>query len=257
MPHGSHTAPGAARRRSLVGRLATFTAGVGAGLLFLASHTTANGNEIRAASVTDLRTLVQRQKTDTDRVVDEANKMAEEVRRLSKGQGGAEGAKLEQQIAESRPPAGLTEVTGTGITVTLSDAPADSVKQALNDGSTPVDRLVVHQQDIQAVINALWVGGARAVSVQDVRVISTTGIKCVGNTVILHGVPYSPPYRIAAVGDPLRLQAALDSSDYLAAYRQTADRYGLGYAVSSAYGLTIPKFEGIVKLRYAQPLKPR
>ena len=53
----------------------------------------------------------------------------------------------------------------------------------------------MHQQDIQAVVNALWAGGAEAMTIQGQRVISTTGIKCVGNTVVLHGVPYSPPYR--------------------------------------------------------------
>ena len=58
----------------------------------------------------------------------------------------------------------------------------------------------MHQQDIQAVVNALWAGGAEAMTIQGQRVVSTTGIKCVGNVVILHGVPYSPPYRISAIG---------------------------------------------------------
>src|SRR4029434_10732928 len=91
--------------------------------------------------------------------------------------------------------AGLTAVAGPAVTVTLSDAPASVVA----DGIDP-DLLVVHQQDIQAVVNALWSGGAEAMTIQGQRVVSTTGIKCVGNVVILHGVPYSPPYRISAIG---------------------------------------------------------
>ena len=62
----------------------------------------------------------------------------------------------------------------------------------------PLD-VVVHQQDIQAVVNAMWRAGAEAVTIQGQRVISTTGIKCDGNLVSLHGVPYYPPYEI--VGD--------------------------------------------------------
>ena len=88
--------------------------------------------------------------------------------------------------------------------------------------STP-DELVVHQQDIQAVVNALWAGGAQAMTIQGQRVISTTGIKCVGNTVMLHGVPYSPPYRIAAIGNVAALQASLDNSDYVDAYLTFVD----------------------------------
>ena len=83
-------------------------------------------------------------------------------------------------------------VRGPGLTVTLDDAPER--RDRLGGHATPND-LVVHQQDIQAVVNALWAGGAEAMTIQGQRVIATTGIKCVGNTVVLHGVPYSPPYR--------------------------------------------------------------
>ena len=56
------------------------------------------------------------------------------------------------------------------------------------------------------MVNALWSGGAEAMTLQKQRVISTTGIKCVGNTVVLHGVPYAPPYEITAIGDLDALQ---------------------------------------------------
>jgi len=72
------------------------------------------------------------------------------------------------------------------------------------------DDLVVHQQDIQGVVNALWSGGAEALTIQGQRVIATTGIKCVGNTVVLHGVPYAPPYVIEAIGDQAALESALE-----------------------------------------------
>ena len=79
----------------------------------------------------------------------------------------------------------------------LDDAPEKGRAEAGRD----VENAIVHQQDIQAVVNAMWAGGAEAMTIQGQRVISTTGIKCVGNTVILHGVPYSPPYEISAIGD--------------------------------------------------------
>ena len=66
--------------------------------------------------------------------------------------------------------AGFTPVTGPPVTVTLDDAPASITA----DGVDP-DLLVVHQQDIQAVVNALWRGGAEAMTIQGQRVISTTG----------------------------------------------------------------------------------
>ena len=58
------------------------------------------------------------------------------------------------------------------------------------------DDIVVHQQDVQAVVNALWASGAEAMMIQDQRVISTSAVRCVGNTLILQGRVYAPPYRI-------------------------------------------------------------
>src|ERR671923_1950991 len=102
----------------------------------------------------------------------------------------------------------MLPVSGPGLVVTLDDAP----EEALEDPSVNPNLLVVHQQDIQAFVNALWAAGADAVSLQGQRLISTTGIKCVGNTVVLEGVPYSPPYRIEAVGNVEALQASLAES---------------------------------------------
>jgi uncharacterized protein YlxW (UPF0749 family) len=112
----------------------------------------------------------------------------------------------------------------------------------------------VHQQDIQAFVNALWAGGATAISLQDQRLISTSGVKCVGNTVVLQGVPYSPPYRIEAVGDPLRLSAALDASQGVEIYRDYVAEVSLGLQVEEAEDLDVPAFEGRSSLVYADPL---
>jgi uncharacterized protein YlxW (UPF0749 family) len=115
------------------------------------------------------------------------------------------------------------------------------------------DLLVVHQQDIQAVVNALWSGGAEAMTIQDQRVVSTTGVKCVGNTVVLHGVPYAPPYVITAIGDQDRLREALASAEPVQIYRQYVEAYGLVYRERSPAEATLGPYEGSVDLQHAQP----
>ena len=102
----------------------------------------------------------------------------------------------QDRAAPATPPAS-TPRRGPGVTITLSDAPEDVINSTTGD----VNPLLVHQQDIQAVVNALWKGGASAVTIQGQRVVSTTGIKCEGNSVQLQGVPYPQPYVIQAVGD--------------------------------------------------------
>jgi uncharacterized protein YlxW (UPF0749 family) len=146
---------------------------------------------------------------------------------------------------------GTTPLTGPGINVTLQDAP----KKVLEENpDVDADWLVIHQQDIQAVVNALWAGGADAMSIQGHRIISTTGIKCVGNSVVLHGVPYLPPYRITAIGDTAELQRSLDSSRYIDNLKDYVVRFQLGYQVKPEQSVTMPAYEGTLELEHASVL---
>ena len=87
----------------------------------------------------------------------------------------------------------------------------------------------MHQQDIQAVLNALWSAGAEAIQMQDQRIIATSVPRCVGNTLLLNGRTYSPPYRITAIGDAAAMQAALAAAPLVILYKQYVVRFGLGY----------------------------
>ena len=118
--------------------------------------------------------------------------------------------------------------------------------------------LVVHQQDIQAVVNAMWKGGAAAVVIQGQRVVSTTGIKCEGNSVMLQGVPYPQPYVIEAVGDVGDLTGAISDDDYLQIYREQSDdpAIAVGWDLDIADELTAPAYDGLLDLSYATPVTP-
>ena len=223
-----------------------------AGLLFVTSGLTARGLDMRASSVTDLDTVVRQQRERTDDLQGQVATLNRQVDRLGTSVDDAEVGRLQRRVDALRQPAGFDRVRGPALTVVLSDAPKAEAQRAVASGDVTADQLVVHQQDIQAVVNALWTGGAEAMTLQGQRVISTTGIKCVGNTVVLHGVPYAPPYRITAIGDPSALQRALDASDYVTGYKTYVDTFGLGYAVSGPREVTMPAYDGSSDLRFAK-----
>ena len=158
------------------------------------------------------------------------------VRRLAADQG------------DLAPASGTAATTGPGVTVRLDDAHRAG---SLPDGFTP-DDVVVHQQDVQAVVNALWAAGAEAMMLMDQRVVSTSAVRCVGNVLILQGRVYSPPYVIRAVGDPAALRRGLGRSPQLRIYREYVDALGLGYAVSAQRSLTMPGYDGSIEMRYAR-----
>lgn len=137
-------------------------------------------------------------------------------------------------------------LTGPGVQVQLWDAPAGADTAAWDP-----NQLVVHQQDVEAVMNALWAGGAEAMTVQGQRVSATTGVRCVGNVLLVHEQTYSPPYVIAAIGDPAQLTAAINASPQVQIYRQYVDAAGLGMSVEKKTGVTAPPYTGRIELSHA------
>lgn len=89
-------------------------------------------------------------------------------------------------------------------------------------------------------------------TIQGQRVISTTGIKCVGNTVVLHGIPYAPPYVISAIGNQAQLRAALAKSPSVTIFKQYVDAYGLTYQERATARSQFPAHVGSLDLRYAR-----
>jgi uncharacterized protein YlxW (UPF0749 family) len=238
------------RARPLAWRLAVPVICAGAGLLAATSSINAAGTDLRGGRNTDVIGLVSEQRGQVQDLRSQIRALQTGVDSLAGQLGGAKVEGLQRQLHRFEPPAGISAVTGPGVMVTLDDAP---LGESVPDGTDP-NLLVVHQQDIQAVVNALWAGGAAAVSLQGQRIISTTGIKCVGNTVVLQGVPYSPPYRIAAVGTPDRLYSALLGSPEVRTYRDyTAAPYNLGWSLKSRSELTVPGYTGALSLAYATP----
>jgi uncharacterized protein YlxW (UPF0749 family) len=163
--------------------------------------------------------------------------------------------RAQAEVERLRDPAGLVERQGPGVQVTLSDAPDAVIDAAPDDDNKKL--LVVHQQDIQAVVNALWKGGAEAVTIAGQRVISTTGIKCEGNQVLLQGLPYPQPYVIQGVGDPGSLTSAIAEDDYLQVYRDQADDpdIAVGWDLDLEDEVTAPAYDGLLGLSFARPLR--
>jgi uncharacterized protein YlxW (UPF0749 family) len=224
-----------------------------AGLLFAASASTARGAALRDDTRRSGADLLAAEQARVAELAEQATALRAEVDRLtsrtaSRNAGLAEARSRINRLAAQ---AQLRPVTGPGLTVTLDDAPVPGVDEPLPPGVT-LDSYVVHQQDVQAVVNALWAGGAQAMQLQDQRVIATSAVRCVGPLLILQGRTYPPPYRITAIGDPDQLKEALDSSEAVATYRDYVDYIGLGYSVQVHDQVTVPGYTGPLQLHYAR-----
>lgn len=218
-----------------------------AGVLFAASAVSSAGTDLRPGG-TDLQTLVSDRARAVDRLTTSVDDLQVDVERLGAAVDDETVRDLRRRVAAVEDVAGLTPVSGPGMVVTLDDSPEEP-----SDGPD-ANVLVVHQQDIQAFVNALWTGGAVAMTLQGRRLVSTTAVKCVGNTVVIEGVPYAPPYVIKAVGDTDAFLGSLRATPAVGFYRDDAKQYGLGLDVDEVAHLDLPAYEGRPVMDHARVL---
>ncbi|MGY2127823.1 DUF881 domain-containing protein [Blastococcus sp. SYSU DS0617] len=222
-----------------------------AGVLFATSGRTAQGTDLRAGEVTELAALIRER---DDAIAAQERRLAQLQRRselLTEQAAARDGAVAEARTAgeQGAPAAGLSAVSGTGLKITLDDAPRRP------DGTLPVgarpDDLVIHQSDVQAVVNAMWAAGATGVAVMDQRLIATSAVRCVGNTLLLQGRTYSPPFVVTAVVDAAAAREELADSPQIAVFRQVVDAFGLTYEVREQPQVELPAYDGPLTLQYA------
>ena len=127
-----------------------------AGLLFATSGSTAQGNDLRGGEVSELRGLIaERQRTGElqEQQLRDLQAQVEDLTDQAAGRNSAVAA-AQQAGRQGEVSAALVPLTGPGLRITLDDAPQGA------DGTRPhgatADDLVIHQSDVQAVVNALW-----------------------------------------------------------------------------------------------------
>ena len=227
-----------------------------AGLLLSATYGVSGGDEIRRSDAPRLVDLVRESQQSVDRLTAQRDSMANEFESHHGGSPGADAAlaAITDKSARLAVDADLDPMRGPGLVVTLNDAQRDAEGRFPRD-ATP-DDLVVHQQDIQAVLNALWSAGAEGIQMQDQRIIGTSAPRCVGNTLLLNGRTYSPPYVVTAIGDPAAMQAALAASPLVTLYKQYVVRFGLGYTEEQRAEVELVGHTEPVRMQFAKPAGP-
>ena len=148
----------------------------------------------------------------------------------------------EKEIQQGNKMIGLTEVTGPGVIVTLSDSKRDA-SSVLNANS-----LIVHDGDILSVINELKNAGAEAISINDQRLVPTSSIVCGGNIIQINGEKIGAPFVIKAIGLPEQLAALERPGGYL----EILKGYSIEVDFKKSNNITIPKYTGGISYKYAQ-----
>ena len=176
--------------------------------------------------------------------LEDAEKKLEEER-ANATQNNSELAELESSIQEGNKAAGLAEVTGDGLIITLNDNQKVSASSYLGDPN----ELLVHYTDVIRVVNELKNAGAQAISVNDQRIVTTSSIECVGTVITVNGEKIGMPITIKAIGLQERLINVDRQNGYIMILREM---YGIVADVEKEENITIPKYTGVIKFDYAE-----
>ncbi len=153
-------------------------------------------------------------------------------------------AAMRLQLTELQALSGVRPVRGPGVVVTLRDSP-----RPLQPGDDP-NLALIHYTDLHAIMATLWAAGAEAMALNGERVAPTTGLSCVGTTILCNAKRLAPPYVIAAIGDPDQLLNALRSPDsplgLLLAFQ-------FPVTVTRVDPLELPAYRGGFQFRFAKP----
>jgi uncharacterized protein YlxW (UPF0749 family) len=191
-----------------------------------------------------LAALIERQQKTAGELRTEVERLRSDVAKASLGPDKAASSKRATALRGGRLSAGLTALRGPGMRVELADSTED------NSPSGDINDLVIHSSDVQAAVNALWRSGAEAISVNGERLVGTSAVLCVGNTLLLNGTVHSPPYVISALGAD---RNKFEADALVQRLHNDAKNFGLKFSVRSVNAVTVAAYDGSTTPKYARP----
>lgn len=160
-------------------------------------------------------------------------------------------ALLNSEIEDLKVLAGISELQGSGIIVTLDDTRAIN-QIAADAGFYDPNVYVIHDSDILLVINELRAAGAEAISVNGQRITSLSEIRCVGPVIQINGIRLTAPFKISAIGAPDLLASSLKLRGGIIDSIEQAD---IDVIIEKSDLVIIPKSEGVLEYKYATPVE--
>jgi uncharacterized protein YlxW (UPF0749 family) len=141
--------------------------------------------------------------------------------------------------------AGVVDVKGPGVVVTVDDP------LPTEEFSNEYSIIMLRYELLLSLVNKMKDAGAEAISINGQRIIVTTEISLAGDNVNINTVPTAPPYIIKAIGNPETIESTLTIRFGII---ETMKNYGLRVNIQQKDEIQIPRFSGIIKYRYAEPV---
>ncbi len=184
---------------------------------------------------------LERESAELIQLTEQARRMADQISEYesSKAESGDIEGAIRGQIETIRTYSGLQDVRGQGVIVIINDG-----ERELNDFEDP-NNVLVHNMDVQSIIDDLRYAGAEAISVNGQRyVFGKTKIQCTGPTIRINSEVFAQPFIIKAIGDKHHLEAAINAPG---SFGHVLRQYGVFLEVYTSVNLEIPAYTGSIR----------
>jgi uncharacterized protein YlxW (UPF0749 family) len=200
-------------------------------LLTTAAVQTARTASSQQRSRDSLVAQVQDRRAELTEARDELRGLRRDIGRASRAEDAATAAarELQQRARRLGAATGTVAVTGPGVRITVDDRPDARTK-----------RQVVLDEDLQRLVNGLWVAGAEAVAINGERLTALSAIRGAGEAITVNFRSLRRPYVIEAVGDPDDLPARFIESAGGTWWLNLESVYQLRFDMSSEDSVTLP-----------------
>jgi uncharacterized protein YlxW (UPF0749 family) len=137
-------------------------------------------------------------------------------------------------------------LSGPGIVIQLGDSnlpiPADGNARDY----------LVSGQDVETVVEQLWIAGAQGIAVNGERVVVSTAIVDIGGSILVNSAYVATPYQVSAIAAKGVLDRLTHQPGFVDFIRARAETFGIGVSYATPDSVDLPAYAGSVNLRYGR-----
>lgn len=169
----------------------------------------------------------------------EASDLQNKITAMNNGNSGALSSSDASLLNMKRAQAGLTKLNGAGVIITFDDS---------KRGLTSEDS-IVHAADLRDIINLLWGSTAEGIAMNGERIVTSTSVDCIVNTVLVNDTRISNPFSIEAIGDMSTMYERLNDPNILSDIHTRVTNNGIIFRIEKNSNITMPAFSGVLSVQ--------
>lgn len=214
--------------------------------IFLAWNLRAQANNIKNNDQSKNEVLavkVKKQMDDNKKIENDISNLKKQIEQVQKSQvqGQSNLKTYQSNLEKYRKLAGLTDIKGIGVVISLDDIEKNRFKEGSDD-------LLIHYEYLLLTVNALKTANAEAISINGQRIVTLSDIECGGTTILVNRTYQAPPYIITAIGSQNDLYSAVSNSQ---TYKYL-EGGNFPVSITKKSNLTIAAYKGNFSFSYAK-----